>query len=590
MHSGVYNRTAIEMDLIREVTSKFVHNKSVNSAEEILNKSGVLIISGEPGVGKTTLARMLVWLHAEQDWQVTVIDDIQEAYEITFDKRKHIIFFDDFLGQVQLSNDLVRGMDQRLPPFLQKIRTHKNLRFVLTTRDYILHQAQSHSRRLADLAIDTSQFVLNVGHYTRSARAKILYNHLYFSQLIKSDVKTLLEDKLFIRMIDHKNFNPRLIELLTNADYLSLAEKPIKDVVETVLENPRELWEIPYRAHLTNEARALMLAVYFNCPRVDLTSLEGSFERMLDMMKLQISPPDRLPAFRRSLRELEGSVLAIENRTVRFANPGVRDFLDRVVEDDRLVPMAIKILTDYDEVNLCWELIKKGKTEQFQNDQFRHDWINAVGRVVLGSSGTALRCLTLAIESYAKFPGTDALVHVVSAAATLDQYTADDTEFPACQAALEALAEAGLPPAEADKTLEILLAYTIDAFRDAAWALSLEELESAADFLLGYCNKNSEIPVAIHSALDAQMEHIYEMTGDIDTLEDLDNFERDLKATLKRYGYPKKGYEYDIEQRRERIMEGEIQKRSTSYGSIKRSGPTEATDAEIESMFRGLLE
>jgi predicted nucleotidyltransferase component of viral defense system len=118
---------------------------------------------------------------------------------------------------------------------------------VLTTRDYILHQAQSHSRRLAGPAIDTNQFVLNVGHYTRSARAKILYNHLYFSELVKSDLDALLADKLFLRMIDHKNFNPRLIELLTNADYLAIAEQPIRDVVETVLENPRELWEVPYR-------------------------------------------------------------------------------------------------------------------------------------------------------------------------------------------------------------------------------------------------------------------------------------------------------------------------------------------------------
>jgi MoxR-like ATPase len=58
------------MDLIRAATSKFVHNESVPAAEAILAKSGTLIISGEPGVGKTTLARMLVWLHADQGWQV----------------------------------------------------------------------------------------------------------------------------------------------------------------------------------------------------------------------------------------------------------------------------------------------------------------------------------------------------------------------------------------------------------------------------------------------------------------------------------------------------------------------------------------
>lgn len=589
LHSGVYNRTAIEMDLIRGITSKFVHNESVSAAEAILNRSRTLIISGEPGVGKTTLARMLVWLHAEQDWQVTVIDDIQEAYDINFDKKKHIIFFDDFLGQVQLSTDLVRGMDQRLPPFLEKVRTHKNLRFVLTTRDYILHQAQSHSRRLASPTIDTNQFVLNVGHYTRSDRAKILYNHLYFSELVKSDLEALLADKLFLRMVDHKNFNPRLIELLTNADYLALAEKPIREVVEAVLENPRELWEIPYRAHLTNEARALMLAVYFNGHRVELSSLEDTFERMLDMMGLRVSAADRLPAFRRCLKELEGSVLAIESRMVRFSNPGVRDFLDRVVQADRLVPLAIKILADYDELNQCWELIAEGKTEKLQNDRFRLDWVDAVGRVVSGSSGTALNCLKLALDSYALFPCPDLLMHVETAAATLEQDTADESELSMCRAALEALEAAGLPEAVADKTREILTAFTIDAFRGAASSLSLDEVEAAANALLKFGNKNSEIQPAIHEALEAQIEYLDDMMEGIETLDDLHSFERDLIATFTKYGYKKKGHEYYIERRHDRIMEGEIRPRAASYGSIQRHASTEATNEEIESMFQGLL-
>jgi hypothetical protein len=398
----------------------------------------------------------------------------------------------------------------------------------------------------------------------------------------------LLGDKLFLRMIDHENFNPRLIELLTNADYLALADKPIRDVVETVLENPRELWEIPYRAHLTHEARALMLAVYFNAAKVELSSLEGTFGRMLDMMGLRVSASDRPHAFRRSLKELEGSVLAIENRRVRFSNPGVRDFLDRVVKDDRLLPLAIKALTDYDELNQCWELIEEGNPATLQNEA-RLDWIDAVGRLVSGSSGTALNCLKLALDSYAWFSDPDLLMHVVTAAATLEQSTADESELSTCRAALESLVSAGLPSEEEDETRDILTAFTIEAFRDAAWALSLEEVEMAANSLLQYGSKQSEIQPTIHAALDVQMEHVDDMMEGIETLEDLDNFESELVTTLGRYGYKKKSYEYDIERRRERIMEGEIRPRSAGYGSVQRQASTEATNEEIESMFQGLL-
>lgn len=200
-----------------------------------------------------------------------------------------------------------------------------------------------------------------------------------------------------------------------------------------------------------------------------------------------------------------------------------------------------------------------------------------------------MTCLKLALASYASFPGQDLLLHVVTAAVMLEQDTADESELSTCQATLEALVAAGLPSAEADETREILTAFTIEAFRGAAWGLGLDEVESAANSLLRYGSKNPEIEPAIHEALEAQIEHIDDMMEGIETLDDLHDFERNLVATFTRYGYKKKGYEYYIERRQDRIMEGEIRPRSTNYGSIQRNVSTEATNEEIESMFLGLL-
>ncbi len=170
IHSGIHNRTDAEIELIKNLVPRFVQNDSVAKAEAILESRGALIIAGEPGVGKTTLARILTWLHLAQDWRVFVVDDLKEAMDVCTVGEKRLIFLDDFLGQISLTNDAIRNVDQRLPIFLERVRSNKDLRFVLTTRDYLLTQAQQQSVRLASEKILASELVLNVGSYTRAIR------------------------------------------------------------------------------------------------------------------------------------------------------------------------------------------------------------------------------------------------------------------------------------------------------------------------------------------------------------------------------------------------------------------------------------
>ena len=121
LKSAVYERTNTELDEIKALVPRFVQHRGVHEAEDILSENGSLVISGAPGVGKTTLARILIWLHMEQGWTIKVIDSIDEVFEAISSDDKQLIFFDDFLGQVRLTDDLVRGTDARLPAFLRRV-------------------------------------------------------------------------------------------------------------------------------------------------------------------------------------------------------------------------------------------------------------------------------------------------------------------------------------------------------------------------------------------------------------------------------------------------------------------------------------
>lgn len=60
IHKEVVNYTSFEKENIYDEIHRYVHNDSFAHAMEVLNRDRVVIISGIPGIGKTTLARMLV--------------------------------------------------------------------------------------------------------------------------------------------------------------------------------------------------------------------------------------------------------------------------------------------------------------------------------------------------------------------------------------------------------------------------------------------------------------------------------------------------------------------------------------------------
>src|SRR5207249_10024600 len=56
--------------------------------------------------------------------------------------------------------------------------------FILTTSEYILNIAKRRYEVLAHPPVDLTMCVINLSDYTRPIRAKILYNHIYFSDCL----------------------------------------------------------------------------------------------------------------------------------------------------------------------------------------------------------------------------------------------------------------------------------------------------------------------------------------------------------------------------------------------------------------------
>lgn len=588
LHSGVYNRTLAEMDLIRSMIPRYVQNVSTSEAEAILAKVGALIIAGEPGVGKTTLARVLLWLHAEQGWKIFVVDDIKEAYEVADANEKRLIFFDDFLGQVRLSLDLVRSVDQGLPRLLARVRENKHLRFILTTRDYILSQAQAHAQRLDPQHIGINQLVLRVGSYTRGIRARILYNHLYHTSLSSTERDQLLADDFFLKIIDHNNFNPRLIDHLTSADYVSVSGTPIRDAVMATLDHPQTLWDKPFRSHISETSRALLRALFFNPAEIPIESLQRSFGRVIDTLELPIAKADRPVRFRAAVKEVEGSFITLANRRVSFANPGVRDFVGRVIGEDGYLKYAITAVAEYKEVYQCWNYFSTPTARPWRGHPLTEDWSRAAARMIATGFGSPLERFRLVLDMYNDLKNDELLELVRQAVQEIEESEPDECDADECVATLEAATLNLLPFDDLERVKDVCFRNVAARMSSNGVLLTLEEIASIARTLSSMSDDIGTVNDTVREALSDYLRGLDDTLDEIASLNELKEFERELKASMKQYKLQSYEAECSLDRRREELEEKEVSDDWDYYVARSSNVSAETTIIEIRSMFWSL--
>jgi hypothetical protein len=229
----------------QEAMLVYVPNQSYPHASEIIEDKHVCIISGIPGIGKTTLAQVLSVTYANSGYEVFQIsEDADEINAVWDDRVAQFFYYDDFLGQTTLDDKLHKNEDCRLLRILRRANRSKNKRMILTTREYILEQARQRYERIGAEDFSPLTAILSLSDYTDVIRAEILYNHIYFSGLAEDDKALFAEPTTYQRIIKNLKFNPRLIDYSIRAsvargDRGSAVTQEIFDN----LANPRRIWE-----------------------------------------------------------------------------------------------------------------------------------------------------------------------------------------------------------------------------------------------------------------------------------------------------------------------------------------------------------
>ncbi len=167
----------------------------------MLNTGHVAIISGAPGVGKTSLAKMLLYVYLEQGYEaVSILTDFQTGRERYQPGKRQIFYFDDFIGATFLgerASTFTRNEDRAILDFIEMVRASPTARLVMTTREHILRQATATSEKLKQSRLIDGRCVLEIGDYSHQQRAEILYNHIYFSDLSDTYRGALLSERCY---------------------------------------------------------------------------------------------------------------------------------------------------------------------------------------------------------------------------------------------------------------------------------------------------------------------------------------------------------------------------------------------------------
>jgi hypothetical protein len=366
LNNASITRSDFKVEQVYADIRRYVQSDAFPRAFEMLRHNRVVVLAGPPGVGKTTLANMLLYQHLEKGYQgIVMMRDVEEGFKRFQKDVRQVFYFDDFLGATFLGergSPIERNGDRAIIDFMAMIRESSKARLVMTTREHILSQALARSERMQHSDIEDHRVVLHMQDYTFGQKAQILYNHLYFSDLPADYQDELLRHEFYFEIIKHQKFNPRLIEWLsTYRRVKTVSARKYQAFVRGLLQDPSDIWRHAYEEQLSDAGRSLLLALYSLGGRTAGERLEQAFTALHRIRAERYNFRTRPEDFRTALRELAGSFIKpVSEQWFEVLDPSVLDLLNRVIRETP--ENAIDILLSarsFDQVERVWLLAQE---------------------------------------------------------------------------------------------------------------------------------------------------------------------------------------------------------------------------------------
>lgn len=342
IHKDVRNWSDFELETIREEIKTYVVNDSFYMAMNILKEYGYVIISGIPGIGKTTLARMLAYdilAHGFNEF-VCIENNLRDGARLFQEGKTQVFFFDDFLG----SNTFFYGekdFENKLISFIKAVQRSKGKLFIMTTREYILAQANEYYEKFKIHQVDIAKCTLDLTAYSQTIKAKILYNHIAEAHLPIEYIEQLIKNKNYLKLVNHTYFNPRVIEMyIDRGEWRKDSPKDFIPSFLRMFNKPTCVWEKAFKA-LPKEAKYALLVLGSMGGDVHEEDWHTAFQYFCHTSEKELHIHCSDDEWREVIRVLEDCFIRT-NRTkvnnlviIKLYNPSVLGFIVEYVRNNK---------------------------------------------------------------------------------------------------------------------------------------------------------------------------------------------------------------------------------------------------------------
>lgn len=286
LNNAIESRSEFLLEDIKEKSKYYVVTDNHIEAMRKLEESHIIIIAGEPGIGKTTLAEHMVLRYVEQDFKLYNIENsINEAESIYKRDEKQIFYFDDFLGANYL-NAIEDKKDSHIVKFMDRIKKDKTKRLILTSRTNIFNQGLVLSDTFKSKNIENEEFIIKIESLKDIDKAMILYNHIWHSDLDVKFIDEIYIDKRYKKIINHKNFNPRLIVFITDIQKIQKEKIEAKDYwsyIAEKLDNPQDIWRNTFDKQSDEFVRVIVMLTVFNNNKIEENKLRVAYNKYIEV-------------------------------------------------------------------------------------------------------------------------------------------------------------------------------------------------------------------------------------------------------------------------------------------------------------------